>query len=82
MLITIIIFAIPLIVFVITKKARLTLIISSPIGTGILWINMLYLEAHAIDSDFDIVFSISMLFWAILLNLIYTAEILLMKLVK
>jgi hypothetical protein len=62
---------IPLGAFKLTRHVGIGLVVACLMGCPILVARMIYLEEHAADSDFDIVFLVGMVIWCFVLCLVY-----------
>jgi hypothetical protein len=59
--------AIPVIAWLFISRFLFSFLVSSVLGTLVLWAKMVRLEVFASDSDFDVVFGVSMGLWGIAL---------------
>lgn len=62
---------IPFCAFFFTRHAILGFAIACLLGCPIFAGRMIYLEAHAVDSDIDFVFIVGVAIWCFMLSLIY-----------
>lgn len=65
--------AIPLISIMLFERRVYAFLVSAPLGAIVLWANMVSIEARASESDFDLIFGIACLFWAVVLICGYAA---------
>jgi hypothetical protein len=77
----ILIFFFPLAGYILIKNKLLAYIVSSVFGVLIINGRMIYLEQHAVDSDFDGIFLIGMVVWSAVIWIAYLLLFLLFNLV-
>ncbi len=66
-----ILIAVPIISWLLLRRLVASCTLSCFVGVVVLWANMIRLEDRAPDSDFDIMFGIAMVVWAIILATMY-----------
>ena len=72
----------PLICFSVCKSTMMRFLISSIFGIFIIAGRMRFLEAKSQDSDFDLIFLLSVIAWSVLVCVLYVIYLAIMVIVK